>query len=75
MAYWKKVDKSKYTLQITTEYEYAMNTGLSHMDRLSKDDLMEMQNEVDRELAELSSSSSEEDDIEPSSKKKKHLDE
>lgn len=68
IAYWRKVDKEKFTLQITTEYDSTLNNAFSHMDRLTKSDLNDMQEEVDAELAELSSSSEED---QPEEKKQK----
>ncbi|KAI6191124.1 RNA polymerase II subunit A C-terminal domain phosphatase [Aphelenchoides bicaudatus] len=72
LAYWRKVDKEKFTLQATAEYDSTLSNTLSHMDRLTKTDLNDMQDEVDRELAELSSSSDEEEtNLEPLIKKQK----
>jgi DNA-directed RNA polymerase alpha subunit len=71
IAYWRKVDKEKFTLQITTEYDATLSNAFSHMERLAKNDLNDMQEEVDRELAELSSSSESEEDSQPHEKKQK----
>jgi hypothetical protein len=73
MAYWKKVDKSKFVLQLTTEYEYAMNKGLSHMNRLSRDDLSRMQDEVDEELAGMTSEEDDDNDLDEPEKKKQKV--
>jgi hypothetical protein len=71
IAYWRKIDKAKFTLQITNEYDSTLASALSHMGRLKKDDLDEMQGEVDRELAELSSGSDSDEDLPPAEKKPK----
>jgi len=71
MAYWKKADKTKFALQITTEYKQTMTSAFSHMDSLSKSALIEMNDEVDKELAEFDSGDESDEDSHPVSKKHK----